>query len=142
MSILLKIGEIKESFSQAKDWEERYRLLMQMGKSLAPMDAEFEQEKYRIKGCQSQVWLYPKFDGDKVHFEASSDALLVKGIIALLVKVYSGESPEDILNSKSDFLKELGITDHLSMNRSNGLAAMVKQIQLYALAYKSLKERV
>ena len=138
MSISLKIQDLTTKFQQVEDWEDRYRLLMEMGKELPGMNDEYKVEKFRIKGCQSQVWLYPEFKQGKVHFQAYSDALLVKGIIALLVHVYSGETPSDILEGE-DFLKSLGITDHLSMNRSNGLAAMTKQIKMYAIAFKSLE---
>lgn len=144
MTIEEKVSEMKEIFSGAKDWEDRYKFLIEMGKDLAPLPLSLKEEekseKFRIKGCQSQVWLFPKFENGLIQFYGDSDALLVKGIVALLLKVYSGESPSNILNYKKDFLKELGITDHLSMNRSNGLSAMLKQIQLYALAYQTLEK--
>jgi cysteine desulfuration protein SufE len=110
-----------------------------MGKELPEMNEAFKTENFRIKGCQSQVWLYPEFKDGVIYFQADSDALLVKGIIALLVQVYSGETPDAIVEEKEDFLKKLGVTDHLSMNRSNGLAAMTKQIKMYAIAFKSMQ---
>lgn len=139
MSILLKIREVESRFQGVEDFEDRFRLLMEMGKELPEMNEQFKVEKFRIKGCQSQVWLHPEFKDGEIHFQADSDALLVKGIIALLVQVYSGQTPDAILEEKEDFLKNLGITDHLSMNRSNGLAAMTKQIKMYAIAYKSMQ---
>jgi cysteine desulfuration protein SufE len=138
MEISQKIEDIKELFNQYDDWEDRYRQIIKLGKDLAKLDEEFKTDKYRVKGCQSQVWLYPQLDGNKVIFQADSDALLVKGIVAILTKVYSGETPQSILDNKPEFLSEVGITDHLSMNRSNGLASMIKQIQLYALAYSAV----
>lgn len=139
MSISLKIHELKENFEKAQDWEERYRQLMELGRKLSPMDEALKIEKFRIKGCQSQVWLAPRLEDKKVYFSADSDALLVKGIIALLVHVYSGEKASDILNHSDDFLSDMGITEHLSMNRSNGLASMMKQIKMYAFAYNAME---
>lgn len=135
------ITQIKEDFSKLNSWEDKYKEIIKYGKSLEPMEDEFKEEKFRVKGCQSQVWLHPKFEGGVVLFAADSDSMLVKGIVALLLKVYNSKTPDEILSTKAEFLKEIGITDHLSMNRTNGLAAMMKQIQLYALAYKSLGEK-
>lgn len=135
------ITQIKEDFSKLNSWEDKYKEIIKYGKSLEPMEDEFKEEKFRVKGCQSQVWLHPKFEGGVVLFVADSDSMLVKGIVALLLKVYNSKTPDEILSTKAEFLKEIGITDHLSMNRTNGLAAMMKQIQLYALAYKSLGEK-
>jgi cysteine desulfuration protein SufE len=133
-----RISQIKNHFLKFSDWEDRYREIIHLGRDLAPYPEEKREEKYKVKGCQSQVWLFPEFKNGRVYFYADSDALLVKGIIGLLVKVYSDATPDEILSTKPDFLKEVGITEHLSMNRSNGLAAMMKQIQMYALVFKSL----
>lgn len=133
-----RISQIKKHFLTFSDWEDRYRELIHLGRDLAPYPEEKREEKYKVKGCQSQVWLFPEFKNGRVYFYADSDAILVKGIIGLLVKVYSDATPDEILSTKPDFLKEVGITEHLSMNRSNGLAAMMKQIQMYALVFKSL----
>ncbi len=133
-----RINEVKLLFSQQKSWEDRYRELIKLGKSLPGLDEQEKQEKFRIKGCQSQVWLVPEFSEGKVYFKADSDAMLVKGIVGLLIKVYNGVVPKTILQNPPHFLKEVGITEHLSMNRTNGLAEMVKQIQLYATAFNAL----
>ncbi len=133
-----KIASVKSRFLQFRDWEDRYKELIQIGKHLGTYPDDKRDEKFKVKGCQSQVWLYPEFKDGKVYFQADSDAVLVKGIIGVLVSVYSDSTPEEILSTKPEFLQELGITEHLSMNRSNGLAAMMKQIQLYALVFKSM----
>ena len=143
----MKTGKIEERISQLmtelgglKDWEDRYKKLIEWGGKLPAYPEEFRQDKFQVKGCQSQVWLYPEKKEGKIYFHADSDAILVKGIVALLLHVYSGSTPTEILTTGSDFLKDLGITQHLSMNRSNGLAAMFKQIQLYALVYQNMKD--
>lgn len=136
-----RISAINKRFLAFDDWEDRYRELIVIGKSLAPMDEKFQLEKYRIKGCQSQVWLKPIFKDGKVSFLADSDAILVKGIIGILLAVYSEAKPSSILSSPPTFLKEIGITEHLSMNRTNGLSSMVKQIQMYAAAFNSLLDK-
>ncbi len=133
-----RIGQIKERFLKYGEWEDRYKELIHLGRELSTYPEDKREEKYKIKGCQSQVWLYPEFKDGRVYFYADSDAVLVKGIVGLLVSVYSDATADDILTTKPDFLKEVGITEHLSMNRSNGLAAMMKQIQMYALVFKSM----
>lgn len=130
--------QIKNRFLQFKDWEDRYKELIVLGKQLADYPEDKRDEKFKVKGCQSQVWLYPEFKDGRVYLHADSDALLVKGIVGLLVSVYSDATPEEILATPPEFLKEVGITEHLSMNRSNGLAAMMKQIQMYAVVFKSM----
>ena len=136
-----RVQEIVDRFNQFSDWEDRYRLLIKMGKQLPEMEERFKVEKYRVKGCQSQVWLVPELKEGNLLFKADSDAVLVKGIVALLVEAYSGLPPEQVATQKADFLKEIGITEHLSMNRTNGLANMVKQIQMYAIAFQSLTQK-
>ncbi len=138
MSLVDRTNQIKQRFLQYQDWEDRYKELIHLGKLLPPYPEDKREEKYKVKGCQSQVWLYPEYKDGMVFFHADSDALLVKGIVGVLTSVYSNATPDDILATKPDFLKEVGITEHLSMNRSNGLAAMMKQIQLYALVFKSM----
>ena len=130
--------QMKNRFLQFQDWEDRYKELITLGKQLPAYPEEKRDEKFKVKGCQSQVWLCPEFKEGRVYFHADSDALLVKGIAAVLVGVYSDATPDEILNTKPDFLSEVGITEHLSMNRSNGLAAMMKQIQMYAVVFKSM----
>ena len=141
MSIEERIARVVARFEAHDDWEERYKELIQIGKNLVLYPEEQRLEKFKVKGCQSQVWLFPELKEKKVYFHADSDALLVKGIVGLLTDVYSGSTPQEILAAPADFLKEIGITEHLSMNRSNGLASMLKQIQMYALVYKSLGDK-
>ena len=131
---------IKERFLQFKDWEDRYKELIQLGRTLPAYPEDKRDEKYKVKGCQSQVWLYPEFKDGRVTYHADSDALLVNGIVGILVSVYSDATPDEILTTKPEFLQEVGIQEHLSMNRSNGLAAMMKQIQMYAAVFKSMQK--
>jgi cysteine desulfuration protein SufE len=133
-----RTNQVKERFLKFTDWEDRYKELISLGRELSQYPEDKREEKYKVKGCQSQVWLYPEFKEGRVYFYGDSDALLVKGIVGLLLNVYSDSTPEEILSTKPDFLKEVGITEHLSMNRSNGLAAMMKQIQMYSLVYKTM----
>lgn len=135
------IKQIVERFTQHDDWEDRYRELVKMGRAMPELDERFKTDKYKIRGCQSQVWLVPELVDGKIVFRADSDAMLVKGIVALLVSAYSGREPGEILGLTPDFLKEIGITEHLSMNRTNGLANMVKQIHMYGIAFKSLTDK-
>lgn len=135
-----RIVQVKNRFLQFQDWEDRYKELIKIGRDLHSYPEDKRDEKYKVKGCQSQVWLYPEFKDGRVYFSADSDAVLVKGIVGLLVSVYSDATPEEILSTKPDFLKEVGITEHLSMNRSNGLAAMMKQMQMYAVVFKSMQK--
>ncbi len=140
MDIIERMSQIKSRFLQFSDWEDRYKELINLGRGLVTYPEEKREDKYKVKGCQSQVWLYPEFKDGRVYFYGDSDAMLVKGIVGLLVSVYSDATPDEILATKPDFLKEVGITEHLSMNRSNGLASMMKQIQMYALVYKSMQK--
>lgn len=140
MQLNQRIANISGQFLKFQSWEDRYRHMIHLGRELEPLEEEFKTDQFRIKGCQSQVWLYPSFEGGKVFFKADSDSALVKGISAMVVQVYSGSTPGEILEERSDFLKEIGITQHLSMNRSNGLASMLKQVKLYALAYLSIEQ--
>lgn len=131
-----KISLIVNDFKKFSDWEDRYKHLIELGKKLPSMKEEFKTESNKIKGCQSQVWLNAELDGDKVVFSADSDASIVKGIVALLVEVYSGLTPDQILATKPTFLEEIGLKEHLSMSRANGMTAMIKQISFYAMAFK------
>ncbi len=141
MGIADRIDQVKRRLGQYSDWEDRYKEIIQIGKSLNSFPEEKRDEKYKVKGCQSQVWLYPEFKDGKIYFYGDSDAVLVKGIVGLLINVYSESTPDEVLATKPEFLKEVGITEHLSMNRSNGLAAMMKQIQMYALVFKSISQQ-
>ena len=140
-SINERTEKVVDDFAAIKDWEDKYKKVIKLGKDLDQLNEEYQIEKFRIKGCQSQVWLRPSYVDGVVSFKADSDAVLVRGIIGLLVYVYSNATPDEIINTKSDFLKEIGITEHLSMNRSNGLASMMKQIHMYAFVFKSLHDK-
>lgn len=130
--------EVIEDFSQVDDWMDRYQMLIDLGEELPPMEEEYKTQQNLIDGCQSQVWLQADMtENGKIVFSADSDALIVKGIIALLLKVISGHTPDEILQSELYFIDRIGLKDHLSPTRSNGLLAMVKQIKMYALAYKN-----
>ena len=132
--------EIIEEFSDFDDWMDKYQLLIELGNSLEPLPEEYKKESNLIEGCQSRVWLQADYVDGKVELSAESDALIVKGIIALLIRVLSGHTPQEILESELYFIDEIGLKDHLSPTRSNGLLAMVKQIRMYALAFKVRNE--
>ncbi|MDA8792636.1 SufE family protein [Bacteriovoracaceae bacterium] len=140
MSIESKANDIINKFSQFDKWEDRYREIINIGKIAPNLTDDEKQEKFLVKGCQSQVWLLPHFENGKIFFTADSDSFLVKGIIIILVQVYSNSTLDEVLNYKDDFLSKIGISEHLSMNRTNGLASMLKQIKLYALAYKATQK--
>lgn len=125
-------------FSVFDDWMDKYTYLIELGNELEPIDASYKIDQNLIRGCQSRVWLQQKLEGDLIIFEAESDALIVKGLVALLLKVFSGRTPQEILDAEPYFIDEIGLRQHLSPTRSNGLMAMVKQIKLYALAYKQI----
>jgi len=129
--------EIIEDFDLFDDWMERYEFIIETGKSLPQIDEGNKSDDNIIKGCQSKVWLHADDIDGKLQFTADSDAILTKGIISLLLKVYNDQSPDDILNNDPYFIDEIGLKEHLSPTRANGLLSMVKQIKLFALAYKS-----
>ena len=137
-----RIAKIKGEFLNFADWEGRYKHLIEMGKDLPKMNEDFKIDANKIKGCQSQVWLMAELKDGLVYFHADSDASIVKGIVALLVFVYSGASPEEILSTKPTFLEEIGLREHLSMSRANGLTSMLKQISFYAMAFKAQMQMV
>lgn len=129
--------EIVDEFLMFEDWMERYEYIIELGKSLPLIDPQFKTEDNIIKGCQSKVWLHGELIGDKVVFRADSDAILTKGIIALLLRVFSNFSPQEILEANIDFIDRIGLKEHLSATRANGLVSMIKQLKLYALAFQS-----
>ena len=129
--------EITDEFSLFDSWEEKYEYIIDLGKRLEPLDEKFKVEENIIKGCQSTVWLTSDFKEGKVFYKADSDAIIVKGLVSMLIKVLSGNKPDEILEAKLNFIKDIGMMTHLAQTRSNGLLAMVKQIKNYALAYKS-----
>lgn len=128
--------EIIEEFSVFDDWMDKYALLIDLGNSLPPMDEKYKTPENLIEGCQSRVWLQADYSDGRISFEAESDAIIVKGIVSLLVRVLSGRTPDEILNAQLYFIEKIGLTEHLSPTRSNGLVAMVKQMRMYALAFK------
>ncbi len=129
--------EIIDEFEMFEDWMQRYEYIIETGKSLPEIDEEHKTEDALIKGCQSKVWLHGDFHDGKLFFTADSDAILTKGIIALLLRVFSGQSPRDILDADPFFIDEIGLKEHLSPTRANGLLSMVKQIKLLALAHQA-----
>lgn len=136
-SIESRVKEVVEEFSAYANWEDRYKSVIALGKELEAFPEAQRLEENKVKGCQSQVWITPELKDGKIIFFADSDASIVKGIIALLLRVYSNSTPDEILATKPDFLEEIGLRQHLSMSRANGLSSMLKQISLYALAYKT-----
>ena len=129
--------EIIEEFSDFTDWMDKYQLLIDLGNEQAPLDERYKTESNLIDGCQSRVWLQADYEDGRINFTAESDALIVKGIIALLIRVVSGHTPDEILSADLYFIDRIGLKDHLSPTRSNGLLAMVKQMRMYALAFKA-----
>ncbi len=133
--------EVIEEFSDFTDWMDKYQLLIDLGNEQKPLDEKYKTESNLIDGCQSRVWLQADYVDGKIVFTAESDALIVKGIIALLIRVLSGHTPQEILDADLYFIERIGLKDHLSPTRSNGLLAMVKQIRMYALAFKMKDEQ-
>ena len=130
-------NEIIEEFSGFEDWMDKYSLIMDMASSLEPLDEEYKNDSNLIEGCQSRVWLQADFVDGNIIFKGDSDALIVKGIVAMLINTLSGHSPKEILESDLYFIEEIGLKENLSPTRSNGLASMVKQMKLYALAFET-----
>ena len=129
--------EIIEEFEDLTDWMDRYQLLIDLGSELEPLDDKYKTESNLINGCQSRVWIQADYKDGLLYFTADSDALIVKGLIALLIRVLSEHTPQEILDSELYFIDRIGLSDHLSPTRSNGLLSMVKQIRVYALAYQN-----
>lgn len=137
----MKIKEIQdkiiEEFAFFDDWTQRYEHMITLGKSLPLIDEANKKDDYLIKGCQSKVWVFPEFIDGKVVFTADSDAIITKGIVALLLRVFSNQTPEAILQADTGFIDQIGLKEHLSPTRANGLVSMIKQLKMYALAYQS-----
>lgn len=129
--------ELIEEFNMFDDWMQKYEYMIELGKSLPIIDEAYKSDDNLIKGCQSKVWLHSEIVNDKIIFTADSDAIITKGIVAILIRVFSNQKPEDIINANTNFINEIGLTDHLSPTRANGLVSMVKQIKMYAIAYQS-----
>mgnify|MGYP000435221916 FL=1 len=137
MTIQETQAEIVDEFSMFDDWMERYEYIIELGKSLPVISEQFKTEENSIKGCQSKVWVHAKQEEDKLFFTADSDAILTKGIIAILIRAFSNQSASAILEANTDFIDEIGLKEHLSPTRANGLVSMVKKIKMYALAYQA-----
>ena len=132
--------EIIEDFAALDDWMDRYALLIDLGGELAPLPEADKTPTNLIEGCQSRVWITASYDGERVHYRGGSDALIVKGIVSLLLRVLDDQRPEDIINSELYFIKEIGLSEHLSPTRSNGLVSMLKQMKMYAVAFQAKGE--
>ncbi len=139
MTIQETQAEIVDEFSMFDDWMERYEYIIELGKSLPVISEQFKTEENSIKGCQSKVWVHAKQEEDKLFFTADSDAILTKGIIAILIRAFSNQSASAILEANTDFIDEIGLKEHLSPTRANGLVSMIKKIKMYALAYQAKK---
>lgn len=138
---MLSIEEVENQviseFEIYDDWLDRYNYLIEMGKSLPVIDPKHKTDNNLIHGCQSRVWLHAEHENGKIYFTADSDAVITRGIISLLVRVFDNRTPDEIINANLDFINTIGLTQHLSPTRSNGLASMIKQIKIYALAFKT-----
>ena len=129
-----------EEFSAFDDWMDKYALLIDLGNSLPPLEEKYKTERNLIEGCQSRVWLQADYEDGKIIFKGESDAVIVKGIVSLLINVLSGHTPQEILDTDLYFIEQIGLKEHLSPTRSNGLVAMVKQMRMYALAYRTKEQ--
>jgi cysteine desulfuration protein SufE len=140
-TIAQKAEEIKEEFALFDDWMDKYNHLIEMGKNLPMIDEAYRTKQYLISGCQAQVWLQASFEDGVIRFRADSDAVITKGIVNLLIRVFSEETPQAILNADLAFIDEIGLKEHLSPTRANGLASMIKQMKLYALAFHTKQQQ-
>ncbi|MDW5289955.1 SufE family protein [Formosa sp. PL04] len=129
--------EIIDEFSMFEDWEERYQYMIDLGKTLPLIDTQYKTNDNLIKGCQSKVWVHAELKDSSVIFTADSDAIITKGIIAILIRSFSNQHPKDILDANTDFIDKIGLKEHLSPTRANGLVSMIKQLKLYAIAYQT-----
>lgn len=132
--------KIIDEFSLFDDWMDKYNLLIDMGKELPVIDPKFKVKDFLIEGCQSKVWMHPDYDGKMITFTADSDAIITRGIVALLIKVFSNRTPEEIISTDLYFIEKIGLRQNLSPTRSNGLLSMVRQMKLYALAFNAKKQ--
>ncbi|MDG1760652.1 MAG: SufE family protein [Flavobacteriaceae bacterium] len=137
MSIQEIQNEIVEEFSLFDDWMQRYEYMIELGKSLPLIEDQYKMDENIIKGCQSRVWVHAELNDDKIVFTADSDAIITKGIIAILIRAFSHQHPKDILDANTDFIDEIGLKEHLSPTRANGLVSMIKQLKMYAIAYQT-----
>jgi cysteine desulfuration protein SufE len=132
--------EIVSEFALFDSWEDKYEYIIDMGKKLPALEDRYKLDENKVRGCQSTVWLVADYRDGKIYFKAESDAIIVKGLISMLIRVLSGQAPEEILNARLDFIPQIGMTTHLAQTRSNGLLSMVKQMKNFALAYKIKNE--
>ena len=130
-------NDIIDEFSMFDDWEERYQYMIDLGKTLPLIDDQYKTEDHIIKGCQSKVWVHASMESDRVNFTADSDAIITKGIIAILIRVFSNQHPQNIIEANTDFIDKIGLKEHLSPTRANGLVSMIKQLKMYAIAYQT-----
>lgn len=130
--------QIIEEFSMVDDWMDKYQMLIELGNSLEPLDEKYKTPQNIIEGCQSRVWLQADYNDGIIHFSGESDAVIVKGLVSLLIQVLSDHTPDEILNCDLYFIEQIGLREHLSPTRSNGLLSMVKQMKVYALAFKNI----
>jgi len=137
MSIQKLQEEIVDEFSMFDDWMQRYEYMIDLGKSLPLIEEKYKIDENIIKGCQSKVWVHAEMKDDKIEFTADSDAIITKGIIAILIRVFSGQHPKDIIDANTAFIDEIGLKEHLSPTRANGLVSMIKQLKMYAIAYQT-----
>jgi cysteine desulfuration protein SufE len=130
-------AEIVEEFSLFDNWEDKYEYIIDMGKKLPPLDSVHKKDEHKIRGCQSTVWMVSSLKDGRVYYQADSDAVIVKGLISMLIRVFSGQRPKDIVNADMTFIDEIGMSTHLAQTRSNGLRAMIKQMKLDAMAWSA-----
>lgn len=138
LSLVERQRQIVEEFERLSSWEERYKKLIEIGKSLPELPADKKLEDFKVKGCQAQVWMHARLENGKVIFMADSDAILVRGLVALLLRVYSNASPQEILTTPPDFIRSIGLETKLSPSRANGLFSMIKQMKFYAVALQAI----
>ncbi len=137
MTIQEKQQEVIDEFSMFDDWMQRYEYMIELGKSLPLIDEKYKIDENLIKGCQSKVWVHAELEGDKLVFTADSDAIITKGIVAILIRVFSNQHPSEIIEANTAFIDEIGLKEHLSPTRANGLVSMIKQLKMYAVAYQT-----
>ncbi|MES2769085.1 MAG: SufE family protein [Bdellovibrionota bacterium] len=140
MSITEKSKYIVEEFEKFPSWEEKYSHLIKIGKDCR-IDPKYQTDQYKVKGCQSSVWMFAEMKDGKIYYQGDSDAAIVKGLVALALRVYSGETAQEIMQSNAEFMEKLGLNTHLSQTRANGLASMIKQIKLFAFALSQISGR-
>lgn len=140
MSINELQDEVIAEFADFDDWMDKYALLIDLGNALEPLDEKYKTESNLIEGCQSRVWLQADYVDGQIHFRGESDAVIVKGIVSLLIRVLSDHTPQEILDADLHFIDQIGLKEHLSPTRSNGLVAMVKQMRLYAMAFRAKEQ--